>query len=73
MSTRAYQPNDSYLLSNIAVCRKALALVNSPAEVAALGCACARNGIGSGPPLATWPTCCTSMADSICLIMCWAC
>lgn len=37
MSTRAYQPNDPYLLSNIAVCRKALALVRTPAEVAALG------------------------------------
>jgi glycosyltransferase involved in cell wall biosynthesis len=37
MSTRAYQPNDPYLLSNIAICRKALALVRSPAEVAALG------------------------------------
>jgi glycosyltransferase involved in cell wall biosynthesis len=37
MSTRAYQPNDPYLLSNIAVCRKAVALVRTPAERAALG------------------------------------
>jgi hypothetical protein len=37
MSTRAYQPNDPYLLSNIAVCRKAVALVQTPAERAALG------------------------------------
>ncbi|HET9504063.1 MAG TPA: glycosyltransferase [Hymenobacter sp.] len=37
MSTRAYQPNDPYLLSTIAVCRKAVALVRSPAERAGLG------------------------------------
>ncbi len=37
MSTRAYQPNDPYLLSTIAVCRKAVALVRRPAERAALG------------------------------------
>jgi glycosyltransferase involved in cell wall biosynthesis len=37
MSTRSYQPNDPYLLSNIAVCRKAVALVRTPAERAALG------------------------------------
>ena len=37
MSTRAYQPHDPYLLSNIAVCRKAVALVRTPAERAALG------------------------------------
>ncbi|RZK22686.1 MAG: glycosyltransferase [Hymenobacter sp.] len=37
MSTRAYRPHDPYLLSTIAVCRKALALVRTPAERAALG------------------------------------
>lgn len=36
MSTRAYQPHDPYLLSNIAVCRKAVALVRTPPERAAL-------------------------------------
>jgi len=36
MSTKAYQPNDPYLESNIAVCRKALALVQTPRERAAL-------------------------------------
>ncbi len=41
MSTKAYQPNDPYLASNIAVCRKALALVHTPREQAALA-ACLR-------------------------------
>ena len=36
MSTKAYQPNDPYLASNLAVCRKALALVRTPPERAAL-------------------------------------
>jgi glycosyltransferase involved in cell wall biosynthesis len=36
MSTKAYQPNDPYLASNIAVCRKALALVRTPRERTAL-------------------------------------
>lgn len=36
MSTKAYQPNDPYLASNIAVCRKALSLVRTPAERTAL-------------------------------------
>ena len=36
MSTKAYQPNDPYLASNIAVCRKALGLVRTPREQAAL-------------------------------------
>ncbi len=36
MSAKAYQPNDPYLASNIAVCRKALALVRTPRERAAL-------------------------------------
>ena len=36
MSTKAYQPNDPYLASNIAVCRKALALIQTPRERAAL-------------------------------------
>ncbi|RZK62536.1 MAG: glycosyltransferase [Hymenobacter sp.] len=37
MSTRAYQPHDPYLRSNIAVCRKAVAFVRTPPERAALG------------------------------------
>ncbi len=36
MSTKAYQPHDPYLASTIAVCRKALALVQTPRERAAL-------------------------------------
>ena len=36
MSTKAYQPNDPYLASNLAVCRKALALVHTAHERAAL-------------------------------------
>ena len=36
MSSKAYQPNDPYLASNIAVCRKALALVRTPPERTAL-------------------------------------
>ena len=36
MSTKAYQPNDPYLASNLAVCAKALALLRTPAERAAL-------------------------------------
>ena len=36
MSTKAYQPNDPYLASNIAVCRKALALIRTKQEQVAL-------------------------------------
>ncbi|WP_210515120.1 glycosyltransferase family 2 protein [Hymenobacter terricola] len=36
MSTKAYQPNDPYLASNIAVCHKALGLLRTPWEQAAL-------------------------------------
>ena len=36
MSSRAYQPNDPYLASTIRVCEKALALIRTPDERAAL-------------------------------------
>ena len=36
MSSRAYQPNDPYLISTIRVCEKALALIRTPDERAAL-------------------------------------